>query len=125
MPTRCALIACARSALSIDPPVAILAGYVGIAIAARGVRRLLALEGFLVRSAFALVASLALCAWLALAHRARATHGPGSAGPLLFDWGSAFATAAWVALLAPLFAHLPGLTPLRQRRTWPTAVSFT
>lgn len=118
------LIGCARVSVSIDPPAAILAAYVAIALAARGIRRLLALDGIVVRATFAGLATLGLGAWLAVSNQARGTLDVDFAQLSLFEWRLAFATAVWAGLCAPLLARLPGLTPLRKRRSWPTAVSF-
>ena len=119
------LAALARIALSIDAPLAILVGFVAAAVAVTGARGMVALEGLVVRSVLAALVAGLFVAWLAFAHALRE---PALAGldPLLVavPWKSALATGVTAGLFGPLLARLPGLTPLRKRRSWPTVVSF-
>jgi hypothetical protein len=130
-------VALGRIAVSIQPPVALLAGFLGILLLARGLRSVLELGGPLQRTLLGALAALLLAGWLGLVHaeRARDLAGqavvPGAAAgslrPLaaaLGAWPAALSTGLCALLLGPALARLPGLTPLRRRRPWSRAASL-
>ena len=130
-------VALGRIAVSIQPPVALLAGYLGILLFARGLRSVLELSGPLQRTLLGALAALLFTGWLAYVHAQRAggvaAHAlaPGAAAdslrPLavaLGAWPAALSTGLCALLLGPALARLPGLTPLRRRRPWSRAASL-
>lgn len=116
------LVALARIALSVDPPAAILSGYLGAAAILAAARSVAALDSVLVRALVAFAVALALELWLGVARAVRVPQLPVVPSAA---FAAALATAVLAGLFAPVLARLPGLTPLRRRRPWPTAVSFT
>lgn len=118
-----------RASLSLDPPLAILAGYLGAAGLAGSVRSMLAVED---RFLLALVVGLAVLgfgAWMRVAVGLRGdglTPGQHPGAPLascLGGWRVGISSAMCALLLGPVLAGLPGLTPLRRRRSWASAGS--
>ena len=117
-----------RLAVSVDPPAAVLAAVLGVTLLARGLRTMLELEGPLQRTLLAGACAALVAAWLEHVHLARAVHAAGAAGalPRTFEglaagaptWRLALATGLAALVLAPLLVRLPGLTPLRRRRSW-------
>lgn len=107
----------ARSAVSAEPVVALLAGFMGVFALALFARSVVELTGPAWRALITGVCVLLFDAWLMLVHRART---PALATALPLQMLSALPAAMTSALLAflcgPLFANLPGLTPLRRRR---------
>lgn len=119
-------IAAARIAVSIEPPAAVLAGYLAAGVVAQSVQSVIPLDRPAVRIGLGFALALSLDAWFALVAGAR---GQGAlvleADLVLAPWRRALVTALLAGFVGPLFARLPGLTPLRKRRTWSDAVSFT
>ena len=107
----------ARSAVSAEPVVALLAGFLGVFALALLARSMVELTGPAWRALITGALVLLFDAWLMLVHRVRT---PGLATALPLQVVSALPAAVTSGLLAflcgPLFAHLPGLTPLRRRR---------
>lgn len=118
-----------RAALSLDPPLAILAGYLGAAGLATSVRSMLAVED---RFLLALVVGLAVLgfgAWMRVAVGLRGEGPIGARDPgawlwlCLGGWRVGISSALCALTLGPVLAGLPGLTPLRRRRSWASAGS--
>lgn len=112
------LVLCAaHAALSLDPPVAVAAGYLGMASVYRGVASTFQLEGLAARAVAAGLISFLLAWWLHLVQVARL----GSLGSMgeesfTFDgWKSAAATVIASTVLAPIFGRLPGIRRLGGR----------
>jgi hypothetical protein len=110
-----------RLAVSVDPPVAVLAGCLGWTAACRGLRTVLVIRGALARSLLAGAGAVALGAWLALARHVRLESS-------LWDvqgtaWSGALATAIAALVAGPALAFLPGLSPLTRRKKWAVAAS--
>ncbi len=117
------VVALARIAYSVKPPVAVLAGFLGVSIVARGVLSFAEIGRPLVRTALSGALALALSDWFVLVHAARygAELGDTAAwkAALMALPGllpGALASAGCALLLGPAFALLPGLTPLRRPR---------
>ena len=109
-------IAVARIAFGADPPVAVLAGYLGFVGFCRALRGAVELERPLVRAVLGgLGAALLAFFWTAAREIEIDRHG---VSPHLqgFYWQSAAATALAALLLGALPARLPGLVPLWKRR---------
>lgn len=110
------LVLCAAHAsLSLDPPVAVAAGYLGMASVYRGVASTFQLEGLAARAFAAGLISFLLAWWLHLVQVARL----GSVGEEVLGfagWKVAVATAIASTALAPIFARLPGIRRLGGRR---------
>lgn len=111
------LAALARAGFSPEPPIVLLTGFLGIVLLALAARTTVELSGPLWRTVTALVFVLVFNLWLGLARVLR------DPTPDLVHASSVFSllpVAIASALLAfaagPLFAHLPGLTPIRRRR---------
>jgi hypothetical protein len=108
-------LAVSRSAISSEPPVALLAGSLGLVLLGFSLRSVVELTGPLWRAVIAGGLVLVFDLWLALVHTAR-TLGAGpqvDARPLL---AAAVSSAALALFAGPWLARLPGLTPLRSRR---------
>lgn len=107
--------ALARASVAPEPPVALLAGFLGIIAIALSVRSVVEITGPLWRALVAAAMVLALDGWLVCVHRVRV---PESSLSLSIFAGVSVALSSGVLalLLGPLFARLPGLTPLRRRR---------
>lgn len=134
---RVALVAAAgRLAVSIEPAAAVLAGALGVVLLVRVIRSVIEVEDVVARTALAFVCALALARWQSLVLETRAFAGAemfaarlsvswgtavGSFGP--DPWSRAAVTALAALAAAPALAHLPGLTPLRKRRTWRSVAS--
>ena len=119
-------IAAARTAISVEAPAAVLAGYLAAGSVAQSVQSVIALDRRAVRLALGFALALALDAWFALVAGARGQSAfVFDAELVLAPWRRALVTALLAGFLGPVFARLPGLTPLRKRRTWSNAVSFT
>jgi hypothetical protein len=129
-------VALGRIAVSVEPPPAVLAACLGLALVVAGLRAVVELGDPLARTLLALVAALAVARWHALVLSSRALADAGLyAESLGASWTAvrgalgphALSRAALTALMAlvfaPALAHLPGLTPLRRRRTWHAAAS--
>jgi len=116
LPKVALLCGMARVAYSIEPPAAILAGFLAAAFGVRAVASVADLDGASVRTVLAGIVGYGLSAWLFVVHEAR-EGATGELGPeLLAQLPGALATAALAFLAGPALARLPGLTPLRRRR---------
>ncbi|MBL8858615.1 MAG: hypothetical protein JNL28_08935 [Planctomycetes bacterium] len=108
----------ARASFSPEPPIVLLAGFAAIVFLAITARSAVELTGPLWRTIAALVLVLVFNAWLAFA---RAVRDPSADVVHVGVLSAALPVAISSALLAfaagPLFAHLPGLKPMR-RRPW-------
>jgi len=111
-------VALLRTAFSADPPLAILAGYLGFVGVCHFVRGALELDRPLVRAVIAcLGAALLARLWTAAQANELASLGsPGvGAGLVSFAWTNALATGLAALLLGTALARLPGLRPLWRR----------
>lgn len=111
------VVALARIAFSVDPPLAILSGYLAAALFVRSVRRTADLE----RPAFALtlvaLLELAFSTWLLAVHAVRqGLSVPGRLSDSAAGLAVATVATAVCAVFAGALVHLPGLKPLRTRR---------
>jgi hypothetical protein len=112
--------ALARSAFASEAPIVQLAGLLGFALLVMTLRSSLEINSPLLRGAAAALCVLAFDLWLYFAGAARAYWAHGS----LAGWQPPLGALALVALCSgllcfaagPLFAHFPGLSPLRSRR---------
>jgi hypothetical protein len=114
----CALLtAFARSAFSVESNTALCAGFLAVFALAIAARSTIELTRPVWRALAAGALVFAFDAWLMLVHRARSQSGSIAIDlPLAAAWTSALASALLALLAGPLFAHLPGLSPLRSRR---------
>ena len=102
----------------------------------RVIRSVIEVEDVVARTCLAFCCALLFARWQALVLETRAFAGAelfaarlgehwhtavGALGP--DPWSRAAATALAALAAAPLLAHLPGLTPLRKRRTWRSVAS--
>lgn len=110
-------IALARTAFGADPPLAVLAGYLGFVGLCHAARTVFDLERPLVRGLVAGLGAAGLARFWSAA-RAQALAAEGVRVPALetFAWTGAATTAVAALLLLPALARLPGLQPLRRRR---------
>ena len=107
------VVALGRIAYSVDPPAAVLAAYLSVAVAVRSARRVADVDRPAFRVLLGGLLALAVSAWLTLVHDLRSGSGTATAvAPLL---PGAVATAV-ACVAAGGFVMLPGLTPLRRRR---------
>ena len=122
---------CARTAVSIDPPVASLAAVFGSVVLARMTRGVVDIQGAVPRALLAAACAAWGVAWLGIAHQARLGGAVGGALASRLDWsilgaeaaGSAVSTGALSLLAGGWLAQLPGLPPLWRRKTWHVAAS--
>ena len=114
----CALLtALARSAFSVESNTALCAGFLAVFALALAARSTVELTSPVWRAFAAGVLVFAFDAWLMLVHRERLRSvGVAIDLPLAAAGTSALASALLALLAGPLFAHLPGLSPLRSRR---------
>jgi hypothetical protein len=114
------LAALARSAFSSEPPLVQLAGLLGFALLVLLLRSALEIGAPLLRGAIGLLCVLACELWFYTACAARAYWARGSLDgfepPLVGLVLVALSSGVLAFVAAPLFAHLPGLSPLRSRR---------
>jgi hypothetical protein len=129
-------VAAGRLAVSIEPAPAVLAAMLGTVLVVRSLRSMVEVRESLARTLIAFAAALVLARWHTLVAETRALSAAGlhaaslgrsweaSLGALGPDGATrAVATALFALVFAPALAHLPGLTPLRRRRTWHGAAS--
>ena len=116
VPKAALVVALARVAYSVEPPSALLAGFLAAALLVRAARSALELGGALARSLVAGGVAWTLATWLVFVHASRAPSlGLGPAPPI--DRLTPALASALLALIAgPLLARLPGLSPLAGRR---------
>jgi len=113
------IVGLARVAHSIEPPAALLAGFLGVAVAVQSVRRFAELERPLVRLGLCAASALVFGLWLNLVHAVRTGMDAGLGGlaaalPQVLP--GALSTTFCGLLFATSLARLPGLTPLRKQR---------
>jgi hypothetical protein len=136
LPRVALVVALGRVAVSVEPVPALLASCLGVVIVVAGLRSMVELGDPLARTLLALVAALAIARWHTLVASTRALQDASLyAESLAASWTAvrgalgphALTRAAATALVAlafgPALAHLPGLTPLRRKRTWHAAAS--
>ncbi|MDZ4772350.1 MAG: hypothetical protein SGI72_04370 [Planctomycetota bacterium] len=109
--------ALARASFGPEPPIVVLAGFMGIVFFALAARTTVELAGPLWRTIAALVFVFAFNVWLTFARSMRDPSAELAHTSTIF---AALPVAITSAILAfacgPLFAHLPGLTPIRRRK---------
>ena len=134
LPKLALALALARSAVSIDPPVANFAAFLGVAALVRAVAGVIDTAGPLPRALLAFASAELVHAWFSVVHRLRvaeelaraAEFAPASAAPLealASALPTALATALCALIAAPLLARLPGTRPLIQKRRWRVVAS--
>jgi len=116
------VLAISRIAFSVEPPAAVLCGFMVTALCVRGVRSVAEVGGPLVRASVAGVGAWGVAAWLLFVHAVRDDTSfdlasllevmPECAGL----WRVGLTTALVALFFGPAFALLPGLTPLRKKR---------
>jgi len=110
------VIAAVRIAFTADPPLAVVAGYVGVAWVLLALRGVVEVERLAPRALFGGLGALVLGAFWSLAH-ARELALRGIAVPPPERLGAAaLATALVAAAAVPWVARLPGLSPLTRPR---------
>lgn len=125
----------ARAAVSIEPPVAILAVHLFVVALAYSLRGVIEISRPMPRSLLAGVNAFLFAAWFELVHRVRdardaaaaaveVARGEGLIEALAVGWPCALSTALLALVAGPLFARLPGLTPLWKTRSWHAAASL-
>lgn len=116
-PVLALLAALARACFAPEPPIVLLAGFMGIVFFALAARTTVELAGPLWRTIAALVFVLAFNAWLAFARGMRDPSVDVAHMSAIFQALPVAITSGLLAFACgPLFAHLPGLTPIRRRR---------
>jgi hypothetical protein len=104
-------VAAARIACTTDPPLAVVAGYLGAVACFGALRDVVEIDRPLVRAVLAGVLALALASWWILC-RSLATPYYGAEVPVFeLAWRSALSTALCALHLLPLLARLPGVAP--------------
>ena len=133
-------VALGRIAVSVDPPLAVIAAALAVVALVRTLRSVVDVKSALPRAAITGLAALGTSGWLALVQRERefggvllASAGSSDAlsefttatwGPLVpFALGVALSTALAALVFGPALTKLPGLAGLRRRRTWHSAAS--
>lgn len=129
-------VALGRIAVSVEPPTAVLAACLGTALVVAGLRSVVELGDPFARTLLAFLVALAVARWHATVLSGRVLADAGLyAESLRASWDAvrgplpphaltrAAATAGLALVFASALAHLPGLTPLRRRRTWHAAAS--
>lgn len=107
--------ALARASVASEPPVALLAGFLGVIAIALMVRSVVEITGPLWRAVIAAGMVLVFDGWLVCVHRARLPDAALSIS-VLAGASVAVSSAVLAVLAGPMLARLPGLTPLRRRR---------
>jgi hypothetical protein len=122
----------ARASLSVDPPAAVIAGYLGAVAVARSFRSVVEIKSPPAIGLLAFLLALCLSGWLGLVHAQRAAKALGSGAALAVSispvhwggaWRGALATGLTAALLSAGLARLPGLSPLYRRKVWRAGAS--
>jgi hypothetical protein len=122
-------LALGRASVGVDPVPALVAAYFLVVALVRALRNLIDVQGPIVQVPLAALSAGGLLMWLGVAHRARLPRASVSAledlgRSLPGPWAVALASALAALLLGPLFARLPGLSPLARRKTWRVAGSY-
>ena len=118
----CALAAAfVRSAFAGEPPIAIASGMLLVMLLALGARSMIELTGAVTRALSCGVLVFVFDAWLWLVHRVRDLEpvlqgGVAVPSALWAASAAAFSSGMLALVCGPLFARLPGLSPLRRRR---------
>jgi hypothetical protein len=107
--------ATARVAVSAEPGIALLAGFLGIVGLALLARSVVELTGPVSRALVCGVLVVLFDGWLILVHTVRTPDLTGAA-PILLAWPAGITSALLALAAGPFFSRLPGLTPLRRRR---------
>ena len=113
------IVGLARVAHSIEPPAALLAGFLAVALAVQSVRRFAEFDQPLVRIGLCAGAALLFGLWLNLVHAVRTGVDVGMSGlvsALPSVLPGVLSTTICGLVFAGSLARLPGLTPLRRRR---------
>jgi hypothetical protein len=105
-----------RVGLSVEPPVAVLTGYLGLVGLAFVARHFVDVNGMGVRAVLAGFGVLALDAWLLFVDEVRVDLRASVVPAARFLWPAAIASAACAFVVAPALLRLPGLGSLRRRR---------
>jgi hypothetical protein len=118
-------LALGRIAVTVEPPAAVLAGLLALQGLLAALRSVVVIRGAAARALLAGLSAALLAEWLALVHAARASAGSSWFTPELDPPSAriALATAAAALILGPLFAWLPGMTPLVRKKPWEVAAS--
>jgi hypothetical protein len=126
-------VALARCATSIEPPVALLAAYLGVAALIHAVRRVIDVSGPAPRALLAGGCALLVQVWLAVVHDVRVAAELARAGehvPIgtslaraLFAWPAAISAAALALAGGAALGWFPGFSLLVRRRAWRVAAS--
>ena len=135
LPKAALIVAVARCAVSIDAPVAVLAGYGGAIALARALRGVFEISGALPRTLLAGANAWLVAGWLAFAHELRdarvvaqltgAAPDLGQLGLALTSaWPTALSSALTALVLGPLLGQLPGLSPLAKKHRWHVVASY-
>lgn len=118
VPLATLLVAMGRVAHTVEPPAAVLAGFLGASLVCQSVRRMAEIGRPLMRCGLAGGAGLLLPLWFAAVDALRTGHS--AAEGLRQGLPTALACGLSTALIGLLFmgslVHLPGLTPLRERK---------
>lgn len=118
VPLATLVLALARLAYTVEPPAAVLAAFLATSVLCQVLRRIAELGNPAMRVGLSGLGALGLTLWFAFVHAARTGADP--AGALSSALLPGLATATTSAVLGLLFlgslVHLPGLTPLRERR---------
>jgi hypothetical protein len=115
------LVALTRIAFSTDPPLAILAGYLGAVWFFGALRRIVEVDRPLPRALFAGIVAPVLAAFWILSRRLALSSEAALFPAAEIFWKGALSTALLALLVLPLLARLPGLprlwdTPWRMER---------
>lgn len=117
VPGAALLLALSRVAYTIEPPTAIFAAFLCTALLVNAMRSALEVNGALLRTVVAGLAGWLFPAWLLVVRHVRDGGEPVALlSEVLGLWRIALSTALFALAFGPVFAHLPGLTPLRTRR---------
>lgn len=109
------LVSAARIAVGTDPPLAVVAGYLGFVGLTAGLRSTVEIDRPLPRALLAAAAALGLSAYWRTCRILDAGDVVGGLD-VLGVWPHAVSTAIAALFLPPVLARLPGLTPLWGRR---------
>jgi len=109
------IVGLARVAYTIEPPSAVLAGFLMVGMGLRMAASVVEVSGTVLRGLYAALAVCLFSAWMTLVAVARgALPVEELSERLLGALPAAASSGLATLLLAPLFAVLPGLTPLRR-----------
>lgn len=118
VPLATVVVVLGRLAYTVESPPAVLAGFLSISVVCQIIRRVTELGNPSMRFALGSLGASGLVLWFALVHAIRTGADP--SGALASSLLPALATGLSTGLLALAFfgvlVHLPGLTPLRDRR---------